>query len=103
MCVAADRLDGSTNVFLGGPSLLLDDDDFLVGSLSSCVLFKENVRVRRALLGNVDDTAMQDLPSDDDDIMVVEGVWKAEDIPQHPNRQSDNANIIIYRLRPDVL
>ena len=97
MCVAADRLDGSTNVFtLGGGPLL--DDDFLVGSLSSCVLCKEDVRVRRALQGNVDDT-MQDLPSDDDIVKVVaEGVWKAEDIPQHPNRHSDNANIIIYRL-----
>jgi len=91
MCVAADRLDGSTNV-LGGPLL----DDFLVVecSLSSCVLSKKDVRVRR--VGNVDDDTMQDLPSDD---MVVEGVWKAEDIPQHPNNShSDNDNIIIYRL-----
>ena len=95
MCVAADRLDGSTNVFTLGGGPLLDDDDFLVGSLSSCVLCKKkDVRVRRAL-GNVDDT-MQDLPSDD--TVVVEGVWKAEDIPQHPSRHSDNANIIIYRL-----
>lgn len=98
MCVAADRLDGSTNVFTLGGGPLLDDDDFLVGSLSSCVLSKKkDVRVRRAL-GNVDDT-MQELPSDDDIVtVVVEGVWKAEDIPQHPSRHSDNANIIIYRL-----